>query len=107
MKRAAPDLAVVPYRASSDELETLRRENEALRAELELLRGETMYPFSSIDEPCRKCGIKKRVGQYEIAGPVRTFQPATSRWFWRKATPERFQLTCEFCKAVYYERTKT
>lgn len=115
-------LSVVPYR-TSDELESLRRENAELRAELESLKGETLYPHSGHDTPCRKCngttlreyldaadvdgGFSRRVKR--LVGPDRKFEPAVSKRLWRKALPERFRLHCtrSDCGAVYYERTKT
>lgn len=91
-------LAVVPYR-SGDETESLRREVKELRAELTLLKGETLYPFSS-QRHCRKCGVehyKRLAYRFEAA--------RTERW-WRRGRPERRRVSCPCCCAVYYERTQ-
>ncbi len=99
-----------------NELETLRRENEALRAELEQMRGG-LHPYSQKSDPCRKCDAHSVRDYFKIVGneiqtvkqatgPDRIYQPAVAPSFWRKGRPERFKLTCQFCKATYYERTK-
>ena len=107
-----PDLSVVPYRAS-DELETLRRENEELRAELQALKEETLYPFApQINGQCRMCnqGFSKRVKRegadsiVELWGPELTFKPAAPKRWWRKATPARMRRNCKACGALYYEQ---
>lgn len=94
----------------------LLRENEALRAELEELYGQNVYPFSDYSEPCRKCGQlssqmvyegKDLVSKLVAEGPTKIFEPAVQKRWWRpwaKATPERMRCKCPICKAVYYEQ---
>lgn len=98
----------------------LRKQNEELKDELALLKGEDLPPYrAKVNNPCRKCGMNKN-GSYmtkegkEVScyvGPdvrrISAFNPNWWQRLWgRKAKPMRMRRDCPICKAIYYEQTK-
>jgi len=108
LREASVSSVITPYRSDESQVERLREENTRLRAQLEAMTDEPLLPHRTLRSACQKCGLKQAS---DDCGPTQVYEAAYVPSWWmrligRRAHPSRMRRHCQYCYAIYYERTK-